>query len=153
MIISRFLALSVLAAATIALFPTAHADPATQSVPSFALGQMWSIKSDVPTTARVVIGRIEPFGSQTVVHVSIINVPIPNGVPGAGGQTQVGHMPFEQTALANSVDQLLATNVAPVPGFQDGYAQWKSANGGIFTISVPKAIELVFVSINKGSSQ
>jgi hypothetical protein len=131
----------------------AHSDTATSQAPTFAPGQMWSIKSDVPTTARVVIGRIEPFGNQTVVHVSIINVPIASGMPGAGGQTQITHMPFEQTTLANSVDQLLATNVAPVPGFEDGYAQWKSANGGIFTISVPKAIELIFDTINKGSTK
>jgi hypothetical protein len=30
----------------------------------FAPGQIWSIKSDSPATAKINIGRVEPFGRQ-----------------------------------------------------------------------------------------
>jgi hypothetical protein len=53
-------------------------------------------------------------------------------------------MPFEQSALASSVDQLLATDEEPLPDFEAGYAQWKSDKGGIFTISIAEAETLIF---------
>lgn len=50
-------------------------------------------------------------------------------------------MPFERAALAASVDRLIGTGAAPDPEFENGYRQWKDAEGGVFTIGVPEAIE------------
>jgi hypothetical protein len=58
-------------------------------------------------------------------------------------------MPFDKTALAGSVDKLLATGVSPDPGFENGYKQWRDAKGGIFTISVEKVINLVFQTMRQ----
>ena len=61
-------------------------------------------------------------------------------------------MPFDATVLAASVDQLLATGVSPAPSFESaGYKQWQSAKGGIFTVSVSKAIDLTFEAIDRVS--
>jgi hypothetical protein len=117
--------------------------------PGFAPGQIWSIKSALPTTAKVIIDRIEPWRKKVVVHVSIIDVPIPDGVRGAGGTTAIGHMPFEESALAASVDRLLATGASPASSFESGYKQWHDAMGGIFTVSVAKAIEIMLQTINR----
>jgi hypothetical protein len=116
--------------------------------PGFAPGQVWSIKSTPPTTARVIIDRIEPWHQKVVVHVSIIDVPVPPSMSGTG-TTAIGHMPFEESTLAASVDRLLATGASPVSGFESGYKNWQDAKGGIFTISVEKAIEFTFQTLNR----
>jgi len=120
---------------------------ASQSGPQrqmFATGQMWSIKSTSPTTAKVVIGRIEPWGDKIAVHVSIVDVPIPSGESGAGGTTSIHHMPFEQSAFSSSVERLVATERLPAAEFQSAYDYWKAQQGGIFTIGISDAIALTF---------
>ncbi len=121
--------------------PAAHAQAATTPVPDFAPGQEWSIKSASPLPAKVVVGRVETWQDKTVVHVSILDVPIQAGTPGAGAITEIAHMPFEKSALAASVDRLVATGVSPSPNFEAGYEGWQSAKGGVFTITVPQAID------------
>jgi hypothetical protein len=116
-------------------------------------GQMWSIKTMPSTSAKVVIGKVESWGDGTVVHVSVIDAQIPQDLPGAGRVTNIGHLPFEKGALAASLDQLLATGASPAPDFERGYQQWKSANGGIFTISIPEVIRLAFEIANKPNAK
>jgi hypothetical protein len=60
-------------------------------------------------------------------------------------------MPFDNDALAASVDQLLENNVFAAAGFDEGYAQWKAANGGVFTVSVPQAIDFMFETARKAA--
>ena len=139
--------LPVLAMTALVVAFVARAETADMSKPEFAPGQMWSIKSTTPTTTKVIIGRVEEWSGKIAIHVSVIDAPIPPGVPGAGGITNVGHMPFDQSALVASVDQLLATGVSPAPNFEAGYAQWKSAKGGIYTISVTEAVGLIFETL------
>jgi hypothetical protein len=117
--------------------------------PAFAPGQIWSIKSTRPTTAKVVIGRIEPWDNQMVVHVSMIDVPIPKDMPGAGQTTVIGHMPFQQSALAASVNGLLATGASPAASFESGHKEWQDAKGGVFTIDVESAIKFVFQAVSQ----
>jgi len=114
---------------------------------NFSPGQMWSIRSSSPTPMKVIIGRIEVHGEITTAHVSLIDVPIPEGLPGAGGSMIVDHAPFELSALASSVDKLIATGVQPALGFQSGYDQWKSARGGVYTITVSRAVALMFEAV------
>ena len=114
--------------------------------PALAPGQAWSIKSEIPTSTKVVIGRIEPLQHHVVVHVSIIDIPNMDKL------TAIDHMPFDQPSLATSLDQLLGTGAAPAPNFETGYKQWRDANGGFFTISVSEAIKVVFEAVNKPRS-
>ena len=86
----------------------------------FEPGQEWSIKSASPTTAKVIVGRVEPWRDRVSVNVSIVDIPIPQGLPGAGGVTQIAHIPFDKAALAASVDRLLATGVSPASSFESG---------------------------------
>jgi hypothetical protein len=72
------------------------------STPDLAPGKEWSIKSPSPTTAKVIIDRVEPWQEKTVVRVSIIDLPIPQSLPRAGGTTAISHMPFERSALAGA---------------------------------------------------
>jgi hypothetical protein len=128
---------------------SAHAQTASAPTPDLAAGQEWSIKSASPTTAKVIIGRVEPWRDKVSVSVSIVDIPIPQGNPDAGGVTQIAHVPFVKSALAASVDRLLATGVSPAPLFESGYKQWHDAKGGIYTIGAEKAIEIMFQTINR----
>jgi hypothetical protein len=110
--------------------------------PDLAVGQEWSVKD---TTAKVVIGRIETLGRFDVVSVSILDVPTDRG------PTAFAHAPFEKSALAASLDRLFATGVATDPNFEQGYQQWKSANGGVFTLSVAKAIAVTLQTIERAA--
>jgi len=102
--------------------------------PAFQPGQMWTVKdSDI----RVVVGRVETFvKDKTAVSISVFNVPCP---PQAGCKTTVvAHAPFDANALADSVDKLVSTDAQTAPQFEGGYANWKHANGGVFTVPVSK---------------
>jgi hypothetical protein len=139
--------LAVLTMASVAF--AADAGSLSGPAPDFAPGQQWSIKSASPTSAKVVIDRVEPWHEKVVVHVSVVDLPVPQGVSGADGPSVISHMPFDQSALAASVDRLLATGVAPPSGFIGGYKYWQDAKGGIFTVSVEKAIEFTLQTIGR----
>jgi hypothetical protein len=117
---------------------------------ALAPGQMWSIKSASPTTTKVIIGRLEDWNGKSAVHVALVDVPVPAGVPGAGGVIGVGHMPFEQSTLAASLNEMISTGASPGPNFENGYAQWQAARGGIYTISVADAVSTLFEALAKG---
>jgi hypothetical protein len=134
------------------LVPSLSAWTAAHAQRTFASGQIWSIKAVPPTSAKVVIGRVESFNGSIVVHVSIVDVPVPSGLPNAGGTMTIGHMPFDQAALAASVDQLVGVKAATAPDFEGGYQNWQAAKGGIFTVSVPQALEFAFDALKKAPS-
>ena len=108
---------------------------------NFQRGQEWSVKSG--DGANVVIGRVENWHAEKVVHVSITNIQIPAGLPGAGTSTEISHAPFSCRSLRGSVGALINTDSAPSQGFEDGYQQWQDANGGIVTIGVDEVIGLM----------
>ena len=110
----------------------------------FAPGQLWSIKPIGSATMRIVVGKIEPVGERTVVHVSVTAIQGFPEVPGLGAFEGIGHMPFDAAALAGSVDRLLASDVAPADDFPAGYATWRSEKGGVFTIGVPQAVDATY---------
>jgi hypothetical protein len=131
---------------------SAHAEDNVVRAPDFAPGQVWSIKSDSPTTAKVIIGRIEPWKDKVAVHCTVIEIPLPKRGPNDAPMTQIDHIPFDKPTLAASVDKLLSAGVPPVPGFERGYVHWRSdANAGVFAVSVSKAIGLMLESIIRGA--
>jgi hypothetical protein len=147
MIRRRLFPFSIAGALVAALIKSAV--PAAVPTPELAPGQKWSIKSPTPTTAKVVIGRVEPWKDNKIaVHVSLVDVPMPSSGSNAIALTTVDHVPFDRAALAESVDQLLATNASPAPPFEGGYERWRSdKHAGIFTVSVSQAIALLIASV------
>jgi hypothetical protein len=107
----------------------------------FAEGQEWSVKSSTESAAKVIIGRIEPWRDKIAVHVSIVDIPVSQET-GALRISEIAHIPFEESALAASVDKLIATGVPPARDFDSGYKQWKEHNGGIFTVPIAEAMAL-----------
>jgi hypothetical protein len=130
----------ILGAAAAAFTPTLAKG---QTPPVLAVGQLWSVRSDPPTSAKVIIDRIEDFNGRTAVHVTIIDVPVPADLAIPGPTTAIGHMPFDAEALRASLGTLLGSRTPPAE-FEAGYQHWKAARGGVFTISVPAALQVAF---------
>jgi len=103
------------------------------ATPDLAVGQEWSIKGE--PGAKAIIGWIEtrPDG-KTAVSVSLIDIPTDHG------SIVIGHAPFEKSALAASLDKLIATGVRPATEFQKGFNAWKSGAGALFEITVAEAL-------------
>jgi hypothetical protein len=133
--------MNALFVAVVALCLAAWPAAALAQPPDLAVGQEWSVKG---TTAKAVIGRIEPYGGgKTAVSISLLDVPTDHG------PILMAHAPFDKPALVASLDQLLATGVTLPSAFEQGYQTWKSANGGVFTLSVAQVIALVLQSLPK----
>jgi len=116
-------------------------------------GQVWSFKDGLPGEV-LRIGVIEQLHDETVVSVSLSNVVVPENMRArAGGKTQIqiGHLPFSEVAVLNSLEDLIE-EVSPAPDtFEQGYQTWKKAvveNGaGYFTISVAEARNAVLTTM------
>ncbi len=116
---------------------TAQAPPIQPaSIQKYQPGQVWAFKdSESEPDARVTVLRVDHIDTQgTVVHISVSGINLPNG------GTVIGHMPFTEAALNQSVTTLLRSD-APLPDFKAGYEQWRWGGGGIFTISIAEAID------------
>jgi hypothetical protein len=110
--------------------------------PDLAVGEVWSIKATPPTPARVIIGHIGAFGeARTAVSVCIVDVPTDHG------PTILGHIPFDEPALVDSLDQLLETGHPLPPVFEQGYRQWREARSGAFTLPVDQVIALALKQV------
>jgi hypothetical protein len=119
----------IIVAASVAAVP-AHAQPAgapsTPAPAPLAVGQEWSFAggSGGQPAPKLVIDRIETDkDDEVVVPVSILTMP-------RQGYMQPprvkNNAPFYEKALSPSLRQLLATGVAPPPGFAADYQAWRA---------------------------
>jgi hypothetical protein len=116
------------------------------------VGQVWSIRSPSPTTAKVIIGGLEDWHGEAIVHVSMVDVPIPDGAPTAGETTTIDHAPFDRAALASSLGKLLAVGRQPSAEFTSGLASWRAAKGGVWTLGVAEVIAAIFETLKKSTN-
>ncbi|MBI3504966.1 MAG: hypothetical protein HY059_09010 [Proteobacteria bacterium] len=127
---------AILLAAALAAAPVQRVVAAE---PEFAPGQLWSLKAASPI--KVIVGKVEPWRDTVAVHVAVIDVPIPPGLPDAGGVTAIDHLPFDLAALAASVDRLLSSDTDLPSHFAVGYGLWRLAQADIYTIDVMQAVQ------------
>lgn len=138
--------------------PEPHVDgtpaPPAQSQPQsrFHTGQMWAFHAPAgQPDARLIILKVEDGGKLgTLVHVAL------KGVLYGNGQTTVGHLPFTEKAVEQSVTTLESESV-PLPDYLEGYMEWRRAfdNGkaGVFTITVGEAFSAVTKAMGKAPPQ
>lgn len=138
--------------AILTLIASGLALPAWAQTP-FAVGQVWALKGGDYPTAQVLIDKLEMFDGKPIAHITILHIPVTNEPGGATQETVVGHMPFTEEALRLSVGALIQTDSPVYAEFEAGYANWKAANGGVFTISVPEAIVIVLQAIHNAPPQ
>lgn len=114
----------------------------------YKVGQMWSYKNrpQEPSSTFTVVKVESSDKLGTIVHISLQGLKVKNSRHKSGFSDTVSHMPFSAKAIDQSVTKLVKEN-ADLPDYQDGYNQWKQAfdagKGGIFTITVAEAIEVI----------
>lgn len=116
---------------------SAHADETP-----FAVGQIWTLSDPRYPDARVRIGRIEADGQ--TIHISLWGAPAPSPDVAAvtGPYLTAGHLPITDEALRASVRAIVDEEAPPLQ-FEAGYAAWREANGGVFTITVPEIVAVL----------
>ena len=124
--------------ALVAIF---HGDATAQT--RIEEGQVWTFKNAPSDTARLVIRKIERWeGGCEAVHISVYGLPKVGDFLG-----EVSHMPFDRKTLEGSLDKLAAEAPRADADFAGGYQEWKSARGGIFTISVAEALKAMLQAV------
>jgi hypothetical protein len=118
--------------------------------PPYAEGQVWEYHTrpgDEGSLLRIQkIENLEGFGR--VYHISIIGVHFA-GLPLSG---QLQHAPVSDQSLDVSVTRLSgSTTVFPDPA--PGIAEWRQANGGVFTIPIAEVVGLVEQTVRAQTGQ
>ncbi len=117
----------------------------------FKVGQVWNYKTRTNEDgSTLVILKVETApGWKTIVHVGITGLKIKTP---KRTQDTVPHMPFDETAVTNSVTTKIADN-GKLTNFQEGYGLWRKAassgKGGVFTITVAEAVAAIEDGLNK----
>jgi hypothetical protein len=109
----------------------------------YQIGQRWSIKGRPnDPQPEIVIGRIDKMPHGDVVHVSVLGVRIANPRSPGGVNEEVPHLPMAAAALDASVVALQGTGKTAAE-FEEGYAEWRKAEGGAFTIPITQCLDIL----------
>ena len=112
--------------------------------PALQVGQVWSYDTRPKDAGSLLkIQKISQKDGQPVYHISLIGVRV------GGKSIDVHHMPFTAEALNESINRLVA-DPGRFPDAEDAIAQWRKADGGVFTIRVKSATELLEQSLTTG---
>ena len=113
----------------------------------YAEGQVWEYRTRPGEEGSLLkIQHIEaaPAGAgEQIYHISIIGVRL-------GGQTEampIQHLPVSRETLDASVTRL--SNSRPeFPSADEGIAEWRRAQGGVFTITIAEIVAVVDRSVS-----
>ena len=113
----------------------------------FKPGQVWSYRNrpgeSSSTLTILQIDRTEKSG--VIIHVRVDGLSAHN--PHGDLVPSVEHMPFTRDAMLLSTVRLLRTE-SSIP-MLEGYENWRSACGGVYTISVADAVSVMEKTLNK----
>ena len=119
----------------------------------YQAGQIWQYHTRTgEEDSRVIILQVDslPTG-EAAIHIAVrgLQIPIPGSEQGIMGY--IGHLPFAEEALAQSLTELESSD-GELPDYQEGYNNWKQAfdagQAGIFTISLAEAVDFVAQSLS-----
>jgi hypothetical protein len=107
----------------------------------YAEGQIWEYRTRPQDTGSLLkIQRITELGSDKVYHLSVIGVHLRG--PGIAGV--LPHMPVSRATLDASVTKRSrSTSLFPTTAVDDGITEWRSAQGGVFTITVANIVDII----------
>ena len=122
--------------------------------PSFAtatlqVGEVWTYKTRPgEESSTVTILKREELAGKPVIHIRVDGLKVKNSHAPKGLSDSIPHMPFDEAALTRSLVKKLKS-VEKLPDFSEGYAEWKNAKGGVFTIPLKDAVSFIEQTINK----
>ena len=109
--------------------------------PAYAEGQVWEYRTrSGDEQSRLKIGRIDHWPGreeEPIYHISIAGVSF--GPDHANGVIQ--HVPVSRETLEASTTRLSDANGLEFGNVDEGIAEWRRAEGGVFTISVAEIVE------------
>jgi hypothetical protein len=112
----------------------------------FKPGQVWTYQprpGEASSTLTILqVDRLEKTG--IVIHIRVDGLQAHN--PQGELVPSVLHMPFARDAMLLSVVHLLRTEPS-IPTL-DGYENWRAACGGVYTISVADAVNVMEKTLN-----
>lgn len=134
------------------LVMAAGAMAATPTVDRYAEGQVWEYQTrpgDQGSLLKIQKIEVSPQFAKSgpVYHVSIIGIHF-DGLP-VNGTLQ--HAPFSRASLDASVTKLSASK-AEFPDANGGIAEWRKAQGGVFTVTVAEAVNFAEQTMRKQMS-
>ena len=116
------------------------ATPAVVDDATYKPGQVWSYKTrpgDEESTVTIL--RVESTPKLgIIVHVRVDKFKLEN-CSGNKGDSSMDHAPFARAAIDKSVVKLLRTE-KDIPDFSEGYNDWLSHCGGVYTMNVADAL-------------
>jgi len=119
------------------------------SKPRYAEGQVWEYRTRAGDEGSLLkIQKIET-GSEfaalgPVYHVSVVGVHL-----GGGSAREIAHLPVSRGTLDASLTRLSRRHV-DFPDVEEGIAEWRAADGGVFTISMAEIVGIVEQTIAEG---
>lgn len=122
----------------------------------FEPGQIWNYQTRAtePNSTLQITQVEDDLRLGRIVHVAVHGVRMPSRYAPTGYAETIGHLPFAEEAVRNSVTT--QAGYAPVPDDNSGYEQWKRAfdagKAGVFTISVAESVDAVESILQQGMS-
>jgi len=121
------------------------------SIERYAEGQVWEYRTRPGDEGSLLkIQRVEPYPNAPagdalrVYHISIIGVRLgPEHAP-----TDLQHLPVSEVTLDASVTRR-SESTAAFPTSDEGIAEWRAAQGGVFTISVAEIVGIVDQTVSQ----
>lgn len=120
----------------------------------FHVGEQWNYRARTgEEKSSLTIVKVESSPKLgVIVHVSLAGLRMKNPRAPNGLSETISHMPFAESAIDKSVTDLVVVNV-PLPQFEDGYQQWRSAfdagKGGIYTVTVAEGVDFIEKAVNR----
>jgi hypothetical protein len=112
--------------------------------PTYRAGQEWNyFTRPGEEQSTLLIQRVERNERLVIIiHITVSGLRLRGA---AGSNSEIGHMPFSEAAINQSVRNLVSQGEPP--SVSKGYGLWRQAfdegKGGIFTISVAEAVSFV----------
>ena len=109
----------------------------------YAEGQVWTYKARAQDTGSLVkIQKIEDDPAGPIFHVSLIGIRV------NGSTTSLQHAPVSRKTLDESVIRQVA-DPGSFPDPSEGIAEWRRAQGGVFTISLAQIASMIADTVGK----
>jgi hypothetical protein len=124
--------------------------PTLVSDQKFVPGQVWSFQSrPFEPNATLTILRVETLPKAgEVIHVRLDGIRLRN-CSGGPEPSSIQHAPFTKEAIERSAMKLLKTG--PIPEYEDGYKEWLSHCGGVYTITAAEMVVVDEKTFNSSS--
>jgi hypothetical protein len=127
------------------------AAPQVTTDPKYSPGQVWSYKTrkgeDASTITILRVETLPKIG--TIIHIRIDGITVKNC---SGGPTlhTIEHSPFSKDAIDRSVLEIVGQK-QNLPDYKNGYLDWRTHCGGVYTIPVAEVVAADEQALNSGT--